>query len=267
MAVPDDNGGKAPAGRTNFRTWTDDTGQHTTEAALVDFSDGQVRLRTADGSVLTVPVDRLSQADREFLRGEAPGGRTDAEGPGFLRRQAGLQAEASDVRCTAGDRARDSSPTSSRKWKSTLPPRSIRLRRIPGKTARMKCTCDLVCKCESVSACGCNLVKTRNPIDLGFRCACDTVLVCTCDRVTSCSCDKVRTRSCDCEAVATCTCEPFSSSSSKCGCEGFGSRPSRPQCACLVACGCVGHFVCPCQRVGGGGGSSGSVCNCVPVIH
>ncbi len=105
MAVPDDNGGKAPAGRTNFRTWTDDTGQHTTEAALVDFSDGQVRLRTADGSVLTVPVDRLSQADREFLRGEAPGGRTDAEGPGFLRRQAGLQAEASDVRCTAGDRA------------------------------------------------------------------------------------------------------------------------------------------------------------------
>lgn len=49
------------------RTWTDATGQFRTRAELVAFNNGQVTLRKSDGSVITLSINQLSQADRQYL--------------------------------------------------------------------------------------------------------------------------------------------------------------------------------------------------------
>lgn len=49
------------------RTWKDTSGRFEVEAELVELKAGQVTLKKADGSTVTVPVDRLSQADRDYL--------------------------------------------------------------------------------------------------------------------------------------------------------------------------------------------------------
>ncbi|TWT78506.1 Thiol-disulfide oxidoreductase ResA [Posidoniimonas polymericola] len=49
------------------RTWTDVSGRFAIEAELVDVSDDVVRLRKADGEEVSVPLNRLSKPDREFL--------------------------------------------------------------------------------------------------------------------------------------------------------------------------------------------------------
>ena len=48
------------------RTWTDKSGKYRIEATLVDVENGQVILRKADGEQVRVPLDRLSEADRQF---------------------------------------------------------------------------------------------------------------------------------------------------------------------------------------------------------
>ena len=53
------------------RKWTDATGKYSVEAELVDFKDGQVRLRKPDGQVITVPLEKLRAADQEHVRQEA----------------------------------------------------------------------------------------------------------------------------------------------------------------------------------------------------
>lgn len=50
------------------RTWTDTTGRFRIEAELVEVRDGKAVLKKADGSQLEVPVEKLSPADREFLK-------------------------------------------------------------------------------------------------------------------------------------------------------------------------------------------------------
>ena len=51
-----------------FRTWVDKTGQFKTKAKLVEVTDDMVRLEKADGSVISVPIDKLSEFDRSYLR-------------------------------------------------------------------------------------------------------------------------------------------------------------------------------------------------------
>jgi len=51
-----------------FRLWTDASGKHSTEAILVDHEDGNVRLKKKDGSVVTLSIEQLSDADQEFVR-------------------------------------------------------------------------------------------------------------------------------------------------------------------------------------------------------
>ena len=53
------------------REWTDRSGKHRIEATLVELADGSVRLKKSDGKVITVSLDQLSQADRDFLANES----------------------------------------------------------------------------------------------------------------------------------------------------------------------------------------------------
>ena len=50
------------------RTWKDTTGKFSVEAELVEQTDQAVVLKRADGSTITVPIARLSDADRQFLQ-------------------------------------------------------------------------------------------------------------------------------------------------------------------------------------------------------
>ena len=265
MGQPDDNDARDPAARaamkpdqeprdgklSSFRTWTDISGQYKIEAELVGSNDGKVQLKKKDGSVIVVSIEKLSQSDQEFVRQGEASGKTDDDGSG----NAATRPDHRPKRASLGPRDKPAIISYLKPEmelyvaaEAYTPPEKT-----PGKIARTKCTCNLVCTCESVSTCGCNLVRVRNPIDVGLVCVCNTVPVCTCNMVTLCACDKVSTSVCTCDLVCTCDTVPVPGG-------GAGrSSSSQKQCACLA--------VCSCERVGGGGGFGGSVCVCVPVIH
>ena len=50
------------------RIWTDSSGQHTIDAELVAYKKGWVRLQKPDGTLISVPLTRLSEADHEFVK-------------------------------------------------------------------------------------------------------------------------------------------------------------------------------------------------------
>ena len=51
------------------RTWNDATGQFQIEAQFVDYGDGKVILKRANGSRLEVELEKLSRSDQAFVRG------------------------------------------------------------------------------------------------------------------------------------------------------------------------------------------------------
>jgi hypothetical protein len=50
------------------RTWSDASGVFEIQAEYVGFEDGKVKLKKQDGSVIAVPLERLSTADQQFVR-------------------------------------------------------------------------------------------------------------------------------------------------------------------------------------------------------
>jgi hypothetical protein len=50
-----------------MRTWTDATGKHAVVAELLEATGEAVRLKKEDGTVVTVPIARLSEGDRRYL--------------------------------------------------------------------------------------------------------------------------------------------------------------------------------------------------------
>ncbi|GAB6188180.1 SHD1 domain-containing protein [Thermopirellula anaerolimosa] len=52
------------------RTWKDKTGKFSIRAELVESDGTTVKLKRADGKVISVPVDRLSDQDRQFLEAQ-----------------------------------------------------------------------------------------------------------------------------------------------------------------------------------------------------
>ena len=64
-----------------YRIWTDATGKHRTTAVLVGLEDGQVRLRKEDGTNITVPLDRLSEVDREYIESQVGSDASGEEPP------------------------------------------------------------------------------------------------------------------------------------------------------------------------------------------
>ena len=55
-----------------MRTWTDSSGKFKTEAALLDFAAGKVKLQKADGEVITITMSKLSVADRDYIHANRP---------------------------------------------------------------------------------------------------------------------------------------------------------------------------------------------------
>jgi hypothetical protein len=52
------------------RTWTDSTGKYTVDADLIAFNERHVVLQKADHQLISVPLAKLSDADRKFLATE-----------------------------------------------------------------------------------------------------------------------------------------------------------------------------------------------------
>lgn len=53
------------------RQWTDSTGKYKQEADLVDFDSDVVILKKADGHLVAVPFDKLSEADQHYVQSKA----------------------------------------------------------------------------------------------------------------------------------------------------------------------------------------------------
>lgn len=62
------------------RTWTDSTGKYQVEAELVDCRDGTVRLKKAGGKIISLPLSRLSAADRKLVEQILAEGSAPSEG-------------------------------------------------------------------------------------------------------------------------------------------------------------------------------------------
>lgn len=55
--------------KKTLRTWTDSTGEHKVEARFVRIKDKKAILKTDAGREITLPLNRLSEEDRELLEG------------------------------------------------------------------------------------------------------------------------------------------------------------------------------------------------------
>jgi hypothetical protein len=55
------------------RIWTDSTGKYKLDAELVTFNDRNVVLKRADHEMVAVPIEKLSAADREYLKSKEAG--------------------------------------------------------------------------------------------------------------------------------------------------------------------------------------------------
>ena len=59
--------GLACAAAEEVRTWTDNTGKFKVTAKFVEVSDGKVTLEREDGSRVSIPLEKLSEADRKIV--------------------------------------------------------------------------------------------------------------------------------------------------------------------------------------------------------
>jgi hypothetical protein len=64
------------------RTWKSNGGHFSVEAELIDFQDGKVQLKKADGKVISVPLASLSEGDRDYVRRQHPGTEEEKIPPG-----------------------------------------------------------------------------------------------------------------------------------------------------------------------------------------
>lgn len=95
--------------RHNPRLWKDSSGSFQVRARLIEYTDDAVRLEKADGREITVPLAKLSQADREYVEKVEADAKAAAESglaPPPERRGLRLRkpsASAGDVRALPGD--------------------------------------------------------------------------------------------------------------------------------------------------------------------
>jgi hypothetical protein len=51
-----------------MRIWSDKTGKFKTEARMIAIEVDKVVLKRSDGTIINVPIDKLSDADAEFVK-------------------------------------------------------------------------------------------------------------------------------------------------------------------------------------------------------
>jgi hypothetical protein len=85
------------------RTWNSSGGQFSTEADLLAFRDGKVRLKKTDGTVIDVPLERLSDADQQYVKARYP----EAAAAGEKSDNREAVASADKVADKVADRAAD----------------------------------------------------------------------------------------------------------------------------------------------------------------
>ena len=56
--------------RPEFRTWSESTGKHSVEAKFDGLTSGKAKLIKKDGTVIQVPVEKLSAEDQEWIKAE-----------------------------------------------------------------------------------------------------------------------------------------------------------------------------------------------------
>jgi hypothetical protein len=56
------------------RTWTDRSDKWSVEAELVSVADGMVTLKKADATTATVPIEKFSDEDQQFMREQTEAG-------------------------------------------------------------------------------------------------------------------------------------------------------------------------------------------------
>jgi hypothetical protein len=87
------------------RTWSDSTGAFSVEAEFAGVEDGKVKLRKADGKTVSVPLDRLSKEDQDFIArhpAETPPGSMSKPSPGEARELAHDNGKMASHRSIAG---------------------------------------------------------------------------------------------------------------------------------------------------------------------
>ena len=61
-----------PVAPAESRTWKSSSGRFSTEAELLGFKDGKVKLKKADGKVIEVPLLSLCAADQQYVKKQYP---------------------------------------------------------------------------------------------------------------------------------------------------------------------------------------------------
>ncbi|MHB9063694.1 MAG: SHD1 domain-containing protein, partial [Pirellulaceae bacterium] len=84
----------------NLRTWTSRDGNYVVRAELVDVQSDKVRLRKPDGSIVSVPISRLSAADVDFLATRVPPKKMRGGSPTDPEKAAQLALEQLGLRIT-----------------------------------------------------------------------------------------------------------------------------------------------------------------------
>jgi len=62
---------KAAIEEARWHTWTDSTGQYKTKALFGGMAGGEVRLIKRDGSTLRLPLEKLSEEDRQWIKNKS----------------------------------------------------------------------------------------------------------------------------------------------------------------------------------------------------
>jgi len=68
-----------PVSVESLRTWTSRNGKSTTQAEFLEFSEGKVRLKKADGKEIVIPLEKLSASNRRWVESEVRRRRTSKQ--------------------------------------------------------------------------------------------------------------------------------------------------------------------------------------------
>ena len=63
---------KPPVQVAEYRTWTDSSGIHKIEAKFGGIAAGKVKLIKRDGTTIQLPLEKLSEVDREWIKSNSP---------------------------------------------------------------------------------------------------------------------------------------------------------------------------------------------------